>query len=193
MPEEPEVDTDKLHEAIQEEVEHEGGSFLRRVALTTALFAALAALASLEAGSTVNEALMLKTEATRLQSQASDQWSYYQAKGIKAVVEEASQSAWLAIGKVPPPDLAQNQKRYLDEQSEIQKKAKELEREVQTRSAESVHLLHTHHWFAYTVAILQVAIALGAVGALTRNRLVWVLSLLTGAGALVVFIFAALH
>jgi hypothetical protein len=38
MPEEPEVEMEKLHEAIQEELEQEGGSFLRRIALTTALF-----------------------------------------------------------------------------------------------------------------------------------------------------------
>ena len=73
MPEEQEVDTEKLHEAIHEKLEHEGGQFLRRIALTTAVLAAFAAVASLEAGATVNEALVLKTEATRIQAEASDQ------------------------------------------------------------------------------------------------------------------------
>jgi hypothetical protein len=75
-PETPDVDTDKLREAVQEELEREGGRFLRRIALTTAVLAAFAAIAALEAGSTANEALVLKTEATRLQAEASDQWSY---------------------------------------------------------------------------------------------------------------------
>jgi len=66
MPEGPEVESEKLHEAIHEELEREGGMFLRGVALTTALLAALAAIASLRAGATVNEALVLKAEATRL-------------------------------------------------------------------------------------------------------------------------------
>src|SRR5690242_16084313 len=79
MPETPEVDTDKLREAVHEELEHAGGSFLRRIALTTAILAAIAAIAALNAGSTANEALVLKTEATQLQAQASDQWAYYQA------------------------------------------------------------------------------------------------------------------
>ena len=39
MPEGPEVETEGLREAIHEEVEHEGGAFLKRIALTTALFA----------------------------------------------------------------------------------------------------------------------------------------------------------
>jgi len=193
VPEEPEVETEHLHEAIKEELEHDGGAFLRRIALTTALFAALAALASLRAGSTVNGALVLKTEAARLQSEASDQWSYYQAKGVKAAVQEASRAAWLAIGKEPPPGYAQNQRRYSEEQTDIQKKATELESERDQKSQEADHLLHIHHRFAYAVAILQVAIALGAVGALTRNRPVWALSLLTGAAALIFCVLAVLR
>jgi hypothetical protein len=41
MPEEPEIDVDKLNERIHEEPEHEGGALLKTIALTTALFAAL--------------------------------------------------------------------------------------------------------------------------------------------------------
>ena len=39
---------------------------------------------------------MLKTEAARLQAEAAGQWTYYQTKGIKAAVQEASRAAWLA-------------------------------------------------------------------------------------------------
>src|SRR5881227_507877 len=99
MPEGPEVETETLMEKIHEEVEHEGGALLKRIALSTALFAALAAIAALKAGATVNEALVLKTEATRLQAEASDQWAYYQAKGIKAAVAQGAQAAWQAAGR----------------------------------------------------------------------------------------------
>jgi len=185
MPEGPEVETDKLHESIQEEVEHEGGAFLKRIALTTALLAALAAIAALRAGATVNEALVLKTEAGRLQAEASDQWAYYQAKGVKAAVQEASRTSWLAIGKEPPPEYAEKQKKYGEDQGEIQKKAQELEKERDAKSDEADRLLHRHHGFAHAVAVFQVAIALGAVAALTRSRPVWLASLVLGAGGLV--------
>ena len=112
MPEGPEIETENLHEAIKEEMEHEGGAFLKQIALTTALLAAFAAVAALKAGATVNEALVLKTEATRLQAEASDQWAYYQAKGIKAAVQEASMTAWTAAGKEAPGEYAENKKRY---------------------------------------------------------------------------------
>jgi hypothetical protein len=180
MPEGPEVDTDKLHEAIQEELEHDGGAFLKRIALTTAILAACAAIASLRAGATVNEALVLKTEATRLQAEASDQWTFYQAKGLKAAVQEASATSWLAAGKEPPAKFAEEQKRYKDEQVEISRSAKEKEHARDEKSKEADHLLHEHHGFANTVALLQVSIALGAVAALTRNRLVWFGSIAVG-------------
>ena len=188
MPEEPEVDTEKLHEAVQEELEREGGGYLRQIALTTAVLAALASVASLKAGATVNEALALKTEATRLQAQASDEWAYYQAKGVKAAVQEAARSSWLASGKAPPPDYEAKIKRYEEEQKEIQAKARERERDVEEKDREAEELLHRHHAFANAVALFQVAIALGAVAALTRNRLVLLGSLLVGSAGALVFV-----
>ena len=52
MPEGPELDIDKLHEEIHGEVEREGGVLLKVIALTTSLFAALAAVAAWLAGDT---------------------------------------------------------------------------------------------------------------------------------------------
>ena len=40
--------------------------------------------------------------------------------------------------------------------------------------------MHRHHFFAQSVALLQVAIALGAVAALTRRRSAWIASGLLG-------------
>ena len=187
MPETPEVETDKLREAVQEELGREGGSFLRRIALTTAVLAAIAAIAALQAGSTANEALVLKTEAARLQAEASDQWAYYQAKGIKLAVAQATEAPWRAQGKRPPADVFEKEQRYAADQEEIKAKAEGLERERDARSREADHLLHQHHGFANSVALFQVAIALGALAALTRNRAVWVASLSLGGAGIAFF------
>jgi hypothetical protein len=193
MPEGPEVPTETLTEEIREKFEHEGGALLKRIALTTALFAALAAIAALRAGATVNEALVLKTEAARLQAEASDQWAYYQAKGIKAATAEAARTSWLAIAKEPPAEYGEKEKRYGQEQKEIEKKEREKEKERDEKSREADELLHHHHGFANTVALFQVAIALGAVAALTRNRPVWAASLLLGLAATAVFLVTLLR
>ncbi|MEO5621855.1 MAG: DUF4337 domain-containing protein [Dokdonella sp.] len=187
MPEEIEIDTDKLRESISEELERESGSLLRVIAVSTAVFAAIAAIGSLQAGGAVNEALILKTESTRLQAEASDQWAYYQAKGLKSAISAASRDTWLALDKTPPAELAANQQRFSDDQSKSKQRAEALEKQRDEKSSEADHLMHRHHFFAQGVALLQVAIALGAVAALTRVRLVWFGSMLLGLGGIGLF------
>jgi hypothetical protein len=187
MPEEPEIETEKLREAVGEELEKEGGGFLKRIALTTAILAAFAAVSALLAGSTVNEALVAKTEATTLQAQASDQWTYYQAKGIKREIQETAPGAWVAAGKAPPPRFAEEASRYRNEQKQIDEKARELEHRRDERSAHADHLLHVHHGYANAVALFQVSIALGAVAALSRSRWVWYGSMAAGAAGIALF------
>ena len=187
MPDEPEVDLDKIRETINEEIERGGGNLLRWISLSTAVLAALAAVASLRAGATVNEALLLKTEATQLQAEASDAWAFYQAKGIKAAVARADADAWNAAGRAAPPALSITAARYVSEQDSLSRAARAKERDRDARNHEADRLLDQHHRFAYAVAFFQIAIALGAVAALTRVRLVWVGSLLLGAIGLLLF------
>jgi hypothetical protein len=192
MPEGPEIEMEKLNEAIHEEMEKEGGRFLKQIALTTAVLAAFAAVAALQAGSTVNEALVLKTESTRLQAQASDQWTYYQAKGLKAAVQEATKASWEALGKTAPQQFTDKAARYTEEQVEIRKRAEELEKARDEKSAEADHLLHAHHRFANTVALFQVSIALGAIAALSRNRALWIGSIVVGLSGIILFVLSVL-
>src|SRR5437016_5462806 len=124
MPEELEVDAERLRETI---AEPPAGALLRNIALTTALLAAFGAIAALRAGGTVNEALVLKTEASRLQAEASDQWAFYQAKGIKANIEEQSRAIWSAAGKTPPPAIESSIQRYAAEEKNIERAAREKE------------------------------------------------------------------
>jgi hypothetical protein len=183
VPEAPEANVESLRDQIDEEIERkgeDGGRMIRLVALSTAILAALAAIASLKAGATVNEALVLKTEATQLQAQASDQWTYYQAKGIKGAIAASTVATWHAAGKTPPAAAESAVVRYAAEQKAIMDSARATEHERDTRSEEADVLLHQHHGFAYAVAFFQIAIALGAVSALTRSRPVLGLSILGG-------------
>lgn len=184
MPEGPELESEKLKEAIDSEIEKHEEPFLRWIALATAILATLAALASLKAGATVNEGLVLKTEATRLQAQASDEWAYYQAKGIKAAVARTTASAWLAAGRAVPPAVDSIAAREVKDQRGIQDSARVLERKRDEASLEADHLLDIHHGFANAVTLFQVAVALASVAALTRSKPVWWLALLLGAAGI---------
>jgi hypothetical protein len=190
MPEEIEVDTDKLREKIDEEIEaKEGGrNMLRLTALSTAILAALAAVASLKAGATVNDAILLQTQATGIQAQASDQWAYYQAKGIKGAVTAASAATYQAAGKTPPASLDSTVRRYANDQKAISDSAKALEHQRDEKIEEAERLMGQHKGFAFAVTLLQVAIALGAVAALTRSKSVLGTSLAIGVVGAALFV-----
>ena len=191
MPEEIEFETDKLRETIDHEIERSDGRLLRLVALTTAILAAVTAVVSLHAGSTVNEALVLKSEATQLQARASDQWAYYQAKGIKGAIASSAANAYAAAGRPTPDSLRRVPARYAADQVNIQAEARKLESERDTKSAEADALLAAHHHLAFAVALLQVAIALGAVAALTRQRLALAFSALSGVAGIILALWTA--
>ncbi len=193
MPEEIELDSDRLRETIDEEIHRKGSRVLRWISLSTAILAALAAIASLKAGATVNEALVLKTEATRLQAQASDQWAYYQAKGIKSAVAKSTAAAWQAAGKSQPASLEGEIAKYAAQQDTITREAQRLEKLRDKNSDEADSLLRQHEWFAAAVALLQISIALGAIAALTRSRATLVGSVLAGLVAVCVMAVPALH
>src|SRR5690242_21287958 len=80
--EESEVPLEHLHEHAHETAKHSGEIWISWVALSTAILAVLAAIASLLSGEHANEAMINEIE-------ASDQWSHYQAKSIKVAVLDA--------------------------------------------------------------------------------------------------------
>src|ERR1700674_187776 len=113
------------------EKENTAAPWLQWLALSTALFAVLAAIASLKSGQLANESLLRMNEATLKQAQASDAWSYYQAKGIKQVTREAEVDL-LSASRAPADAISKvsaEASRYKSEQEDIQKEARKLEQE----------------------------------------------------------------
>lgn len=86
----PEVPLEAAQEHIHEHAHGHGGGEKARwilgVALSSAIVAALAAVASLKAGHHANEALLNQIDANNQILKASDQWALYQAKGVKLAV-----------------------------------------------------------------------------------------------------------
>ena len=64
--------------------------------------------------------------------------------------------------------------RYQEEQTEIQKEAKQKEAEAKSN-------FHQHETFAHGVTMFQIAIAIAAISALTAKRRFWIVSLVFGA------------
>jgi hypothetical protein len=164
--EEIEVPTEHLHENINEHAEHTRERWIMMVALTAALLAVLAALSALMAGHHSNEA-------TIDQIKASDQWAFYQAKGIKSAVLESKTELLREMGKSVSGKDEEKIKEYKNEQNEIDKEARELQ-----KSSER-HLV-LHNGIAQSVTIFQIAIAVCAIAVLTRKKMLWYGSLFLG-------------
>lgn len=171
--EEAEVPLEHLHEHVHHSVEHSGEAWISWVALSTAILAVLAALAALLSGKNANEAMMSQIE-------AADQWAYYQAKSIKASVLDAKMS----LASAPNESDREKADRYEKEQESIKSKAEHNEAEAKAN-------FHRHEVFAGAVTMFQIAIAIGAVSALTRKKTFWVVSLLFGAAGCVFLILGA--
>ena len=172
--EEAEVPLEHLHEQAHETAKHSGQAWISWVALSTAILAVLAAIASLLSGKHANEAMISQIE-------ASDQWSYYQAKSIKAAVLDAKTAFTGA------PDGADQSKRarYVKEQEEIKS-------EAERKRAAAKSYFHKHEVFARGVTMFQIAIAIAAISALTKRRRFWIVSLIFGAVGCVFLVFAAI-
>lgn len=188
MPDEIEVPLEHAHEHIEKAHEKsragrgekkEAEDWTRFIAVITALLAVVAAIGALRSGLLVNEALLAKNSEISHRTQASDQWNYYQAKGIKAIV-------YLTTSQLLPPGsaaLTQNQleiARYAKQQEEIKARAEGLEKKAEREDKESERDMDHHHIFAFSVSLCQVSIALSAVAALTRRRRIWIFGLAAG-------------
>jgi len=154
---------DELHE-------HRQHAFSRRVALTTAIYAVVLAIASLGANNAVKEMLLA-------QQQSSDQWAFYQAKvirehqyrGQKMLLElqlaEPSALKTAERGKVEAlaKKFADEEQRYNAEKKDIEKDARKLEksRDVQREK---------HPYFEFGEVLLQIAIVSASVSILSASR-----------------------
>jgi hypothetical protein len=172
--EEAEVPLEHLHEQTHETAKHSGEKWISGVALSTAILAVLAAIASLLSGEHANEAMLNQIE-------ASSQWSYYQAKSIKAAVLDAKMTF---TGASDESDQAKRA-RYEKEQQEIK-----LEAEHKEAAAKSY--FHKHEVFARGVTMFQIAIAIAAISALTKKRSFWLVSLVFGVIGCAFLVLAAM-
>jgi Domain of unknown function (DUF4337) len=174
MPEEMEVPTEHLHEHMEHHAEESKEKWVLGVALSSAFLAAFAAVASLMAGHSVNEAVLQ-------QIKAADQWNYYQAKGIKAAVLASKIELLDGLKRNISKSDLEKVKQYKDDQDGIKEKADEAEKEAG-------HLLGKYKGLASSVTLFQIAIAVGAISALTRRKAFWFVSLVFGGIGIAFFV-----
>lgn len=170
----------EIKEKIEEAAE---GNWSKYLAVTTAIIAVLAAVASLQSGTYSNEAILEKNNAILSQTKASDQWNYYQAKGVKKNLAEAFYQ------QTNDPKLKDQRDRYAKEQTDIQKQAEDLQKQAEEANNRSEKLFEKHHKISLAVTFFQIAISLSAITALLKRKSLWYLSILLSLIGLVFFGF----
>ena len=174
----------EVHGQHDHAVEHaaHADSLGRWVAMFTAILATMGALISYQNGNAESRGLEFKNEAILKKSAASDQWAYYQAKGVKEVILAHAVGATDAERAA----LAAESARYASEKQAIESKARKLDEESTAADAESARAVKPHGRLAQALALVQVAIAMAALTVLTRQR--WMLAF-SGASAAAGIVF----
>ncbi len=167
----PDVPLENTQDHIKEHAHESREKWILGVALSTAILAAIAAVASLLAGQHINEGMIS-------QIKASDDWAYYQAKGIKAGLLETKMELLAAAGKQPAAADKAKAAQYVKDQATISNDALDLEKE-------SKEHIRRHESLASSVTFFQIGIAISAIAVLTKRRYFWYAGLAFGCIGLV--------
>jgi Domain of unknown function (DUF4337) len=165
-----------MHEVMEgaaEEHEHGAESLTLPVAVTLAILAVLVAMATLMGRRAGNEELLLQTR-------ASDQWAFFQAKNIRL---HEMQGVADVLSTVAPVDKERTEamreqylkelERYEKEKDEISDKAKELE-------SERALVGRRGDRFDAAEGTLEIALIICSLTLLTKKRFFWLAGILVG-------------
>jgi len=161
-------------------------AWTKYVSLSMIFLAVLAAVASQRSAGSSSATMKQLNEATFNQAAASDQWSYYQAKGIKQSLYELERDRLHSAETADPKLLAtlnNRIERYENEKKEITAVAKGLEEKRDTARAAATHAAADSREMGLATSIFQIAIALGGITLVVKKRWLWYASLLVGAVA----------
>lgn len=168
-------------------------TWLNYLALTTVILAVCATLSTFRGSS-------YSTKSVLAQSQASNQWSYYQSKSIKGYLYELGlEKIELELREKKPtlaPDLVSDYQKLIDEyRSQITRYAtekKEIDSTARSQETRRDWAQSHSQTFGMAVIFLQIAILLSSIAALIKKKPIWFLGLAIGSVGVVYFLIGVL-
>jgi uncharacterized protein DUF4337 len=148
-------------------------AFSRRVALTTAIYAVVLAIASLGGNYAMKEMILA-------QQRASDQWAFYQAKVVREHLNRSQRL--LTDTQLAEPTTLRGPERakyealaraYADEERRMATDKKEIETEAKALEHERDYHRTRDPYFDYGEVLLQIAIVTASVSILSTSRLMF--------------------
>lgn len=159
-------------------------AWTKYVSLSMICLAVLAAIATQRGAGYSSTTMKQLNEATFNQAEASDQWAFYQAKGIKQSIYELERERATAGNVAVEPKViagfTAKVERYENEKKDIMKIAKGLEEKRDVARTLATYAADSSRELGLSTTFFQIAIALGGVCLVVKKRWLWYLSLATG-------------
>ena len=163
--------------------------WLNWLALTTVILAVCATLSTFKGGG-------FSTRSVMSQTQASDQWAFFQAKSIKSYIYEMQKDKLelelKALGPRANQEVAAEYLKKIDGYGKKIGKYEEDKTQIQREAKrfESVRDDAQKHGQAFGIAVifLQIAILLSSIAALLKKQMIWLLGVGVGVVGIAYFI-----
>jgi hypothetical protein len=168
----------ETHEHMEhaEHASHSGGKLLTWVSVTIAVLAVLSAVVGSLETIASGEALSQKNEAVLAQSKASDSWAFYQAKSLKKHI--------YGIAADQGGDKADKYRKTAADnaadETKIQDEAKALEKERDEHLKLAEVAEGRHHRLTVSATLLHMGIAIATIAIIARRKWPWLASLVLG-------------
>jgi len=158
-PQELAENTEKAHESGQ-----------RGIGLTMAIFAVLLAIATMMSHRAHTEEVLLETQAT-------DQWNYYQAKNIRSHVYDADAELANLFGDRGTAQAAD----FRSKSAQQKKDSEEIQKEAEKLGTEVVVAGRRARFYDGSELFMEIAIVLSSISLLSGTGIYWKASFLFGA------------
>lgn len=184
------MELEEVREEVTEEMLGSGKeSWISYLALTTVLLAVCATLSSFKEGNNSVDSVLNQT-------QASDQWAYYQSKSIKAYLYEMQKEQMEVEIKSEGKDLSSTKKEqysrkideYANKIARYEKEKKEIMADARKYEGLRDDAQKRAEIFGVAVIFLQMGILLCSLSALMKRRVLWLLGGVVGAVGVVYFV-----
>jgi len=183
------MELEEIREEVAEEMlDSKKESWISYLALTTVILAVCATLSSFKEGNNSVDSVLSQT-------QASDQWSYYQSKSIKGYLYEMQKEQMeieiKSEGKDLSPTKIEQYTKKIDEYgskiARYEKEKKEIMTDAKKHESSRDDAQKRAETFGVAVIFLQMGILMCSLSALMKRRVLWLLGGIVGAVGVVYF------
>ncbi|HSH96237.1 MAG TPA: DUF4337 domain-containing protein [Roseimicrobium sp.] len=172
-------------------------SWTKYVSLSIVIIAVFAAIAAQWGGKYSSRVLTNLNDSTFYQTQAADQWAFYQAKSIKLKSYEIGRDQLARSVGAKEPDTASVIKKYEEsittykkEQKDIETKAHELEGKRDEARLNARHSSEKGGRMGLAISFFSVAVALASICTVTKKKPLWFVSMIFAVIAITEMIMA---